>query len=239
MTGIFQERKSKVDYLKKLKRAISRENETVSSQANGILSVIDQAPSERRFALFKFLLRYFRCTFSLENPDEEKRSEGKINEQVWNANRSRPSSVIDSFITATHKENPPFNTVAEWLWHFLEELQGDERTVALALLLMSPIVPYAQVPTDLLSSPLAGEEVFRQKVIALASQLTIVRRLATGPFLPNQKMSGMARLLARTNDPVSSYLLLEAILTEHTQVVGEAAVVQATRAMSDEKAVIH
>jgi|GEM_PF-1676661 hypothetical protein len=115
--------------------------------AQDYLAAIEGASLDEQKQLFQLVLGSHKCQRIKQHQCPTKRS---ISPNVWQEIVAKEAKTILNWTECATRNNAPLKETADEIWDQLTLFEGDDRIVALGMILDSDAVPYMQIPRTLL-----------------------------------------------------------------------------------------
>lgn len=189
-------------------RAVHGRYDTFSEQANALLTIISQgANATARVRLMEEVVTTFGLTAEERAVSEPPSGTGVSNEEYARLH-GKFEDGVETLLKQTSHQNPKPSSFARRILEFLNRLEDDEeKAVALAMVLRSSLVPYAQLPKGFFDDAVAMNDVRASNSRVMESMALIHRAIHEPEATTPMRMAGIQNALARHN-PAEQKILL-------------------------------
>lgn len=190
--------------------AIVRNFETRSAEADAMLSIMRGQTRGERVRLMTFLLLNYRLLMDEPTLPKLPIANGLGDESFAKIQGKIKGSIVQVIRRLLSANEPVEQTATQLLKHFDELASDDERKVALAIVLQSPLAPYAPFDPSLLLGPFVPEQENRKDAVRRSIALAMRAVQETGD--PTVLITAWHRIMARHANPYEAQAVLSAII---------------------------
>lgn len=190
----------------KIKEIAATDYQLKSDQAKDYLVALEGSTIEEQRELFALIIKIH----GILRPEKKcHKFKDSMSEKEWESSVERVSNNIDSLSRAVLRNNSTLDETAAFLWDNITLYEGNDRIVALALLLSGEAVPYVQISNNLTMA--LPQTIYEQAYDRITESIAAVMRLERSSLTVLELSSALSRLM-KDMDTEERTVLLSFIL---------------------------
>ena len=197
---------------KRLMKVAETDYGLASDMAHSYLATIEGATLEEQKILFRLLVSVHGLC---ERNSHQCPSEFSLQPNDFLKLSKRVSPMVRNWASRASVANASLEVTADWLWDQLSLCEGNDRVVALAVLLRDPLIPYAQVPGDL--AVLKLNDYYEDARARVRGPLALIRRFERihGSLPALDLAAALVTIMGQLESPDEKIVFLDDFISRH------------------------